>query len=721
MNAASAALLAEARRRPGRVVLSGLAVLVATVFAAGTLLLSGTLGAALTEDAVRTPQAAAAVLRGDAVQADSVARLADSARAVPGVTDVATVWTTFLPVRGAGTSGSWLLRSDPMGGPLSRLPAATTGRLPAGPDEVALGTGTAERAGAVPGTRLTLGGGDSGPARVVTVVGTVALPQEGMDTAVALPEVVSALDGMPGQIDVAGTPDVAALAAAAPGATVRTGAEQRAAEAEDASASATAVVAGIGVFVGVAMLAAVVVVASTFRIVLTQRRTQLALLRCVGATRRQVTSAVLVEAAVTGLVAGVLGAVAAVGAGFGIIALLNGAGLEVPGLVVPWAGIAGCVLLAVVATLVAAAAPALAAGRVPPVAALGSAGAADAGPARAVRRSVAAALLVGSAVLAGVLATRELDATLGVGLVALSGLAVFAALVALGPLLVGGLARTVGTAVTALGRTPGRMAVANARQVPRRTASTITVLALGVGLTSALLVGVAGARAEADRSIAEQFPSAVVVDVGDTASGPALADELASNPELRVRSAGGQLYVDPGPGVSDAALRAAVGRGLAGTPDAIVTYAADLREEVLTAVGAAQAVGFGLVGMTLLVAIVGVGVTLMLSVTERARETGLLRAVGLTRGGVRAMVSWEAALAGVAAALVGVALGAGYGLLALGVLGLDDGVSASRLAAVPAGQLAALVLGVVGVAVLAALAPAVRASRTPPIRALAEA
>jgi putative ABC transport system permease protein len=48
--------------------------------------------------------------------------------------------------------------------------------------------------------------------------------------------------------------------------------------------------------------------------------------------------------------------------------------------------------------------------------------------------------------------------------------------------------------------------------------------------------------------------------------------------------------------------------------------------------------------MTALVAVVGVGVTLMLSVTERTRETGLLRAVGLSRTGVRAMVAWEAAL-----------------------------------------------------------------------------
>jgi putative ABC transport system permease protein len=722
VNAPAGALLAEARRRPGRVILSGLAVLVATVFAAGTLLLSGTLEGALTRDAVRTPEAAAVVLRGAGLQPDSAARLGDSARAVPGVTDVATVWTNYLPVRGAGASGTWSLGSDPMDGPLSRLTGAATGRLPAGPDEVAVGTGTAERAGVALGTRLTLGGGESGAPRSVTVVGTVALPQEGIDSVVALPETVSAAGGVPEQIDIAGTPDVAALAALDPGLTVRTGAEQRAAEAKDASASASAVLGGMGVFVGVALVAAVVVVASTFRIVLTQRRTQLALLRCVGATRGQVTAAVLAEAAVTGLVAGVLGAAGAVGAGYGIVALLGGLELDVPALVVPWAGIVGCVLLAVGATLVAAAAPALAAGRIPPVAALGAAGSADAGPSRRGRRSVVALLLAGTAAVVVVPAVvADLDPTLAVGLVAVSGLALFAALVVLGPLLVGALARTVGAGVAALGRAPGRMAVANARQVPRRTASTITVLALGVGLTSALLVGVAGARAEADRSIAEQFPSAVVVSVADPSSVPGLAEELASSPELRVRPGAGQLYVDPASGVSDAALRAALDRGLAGSPGALVTYAADLEREVASVVDAAQAVGFGLVGMTLLVAIVGVGVTLTLSVTERTRETGLLRAVGLTRGGVRAMVSWEAALAGAAAAVLGAVLGAGYGLFALNALDLDGGAAASRFAAVPAGQLSALVAGVVVVAVLAALAPAVRASGTPPIRALADA
>jgi putative ABC transport system permease protein len=127
-------------------------------------------------------------------------------------------------------------------------------------------------------------------------------------------------------------------------------------------------------------------------------------------------------------------------------------------------------------------------------------------------------------------------------------------------------------------------------------------------------------------------------------------------------------------------------------------------------------IGLGLVGMTRLVAVVGVGVTLMLSVTERIRETGLLRAVGLTRPGVRTMVALEAGLSGSGAAVLGVVIGAVYGELAVTALELDSGS-----APVPVLQLVGLVVAVVVVAMLAAVVPAIRAGRVSPIRALQEA
>lgn len=296
-------------------------------------------------------------------------------------------------------------------------------------------------------------------------------------------------------------------------------------------------------------------------------------------------------------------------------------------------------------------------------------------------------------------------------MLAVSGLVGFAALVALGPLLVGALAATAGRTVGALGRGPGRLAVANARQVPRRTAATIAVLTLSVGLTSALLVALAQTEAGAQRTIARQFPTEIIITAPDPGNVAALAQRLGTDPVLRVRAEGDQVLVDPALGVAVSAARSAVDRALG--PDALVSYAGDLRAELESTIATARLIGLGLVGMTVLVAVVGVGVTLMLSVTERTRETGLLRAVGLTRGGVRSMVAWEAALSGVAAAVVGALIGAGYGLL--GVRVLDAGLESW---AIPWSQLAVVVAGLVVTAVLAAVAPAVRAARTPPILAV---
>jgi putative ABC transport system permease protein len=554
--------------------------------------------------------------------------------------------------------------------------------------------------------------------RRFTVTAIVRVPSESLNTAFATPAAVEGLGGQLDGIDVAAAPGVAPAtlvdrvsAVVGPEVRVRTGAEQRAAEAKQASASVAAVLVGIGVFAGLALVAAAVVVASTFRIVLTQRRTQLALLRCVGATRGQITRAVLAEGAVTGLVAGLVGVGAAVGIGFAVLAAMRAIGIDdVPALVVSAPKLGAALLVAVGTTLLAAIGPALAASRIPPVAALGTAGAGEAGAPRPGRRLVAAGVLTALAVGIGALALATGSAP-GVIALAASGMVAFAALVVAGPVLVRVLAATVGRVVVALGGTPGRLAVANAREVPRRTAATIAVLALGVGLTSALLVAMASTRAGATASLDREFPADIVVDAPDVSD---LAARLGGDPRLVVRVEKGLVLVDAAPGVPEHGVRAAVTAAVAGRPGVLVRYAADARAQLESTIDTVALVGLGLVGMTALVAVVGVGVTLALSVAERTRETGLLRAVGLTRSGVRAMVAWEAALSGAGAALVGAVLGGGYGLVGVQVLGLDG-------LAVPVGTLLALVAGVVLVAVLAAVAPAARAGRVPPIRALVDA
>ncbi|MEJ3657924.1 FtsX-like permease family protein [Actinomycetes bacterium KLBMP 9759] len=716
---AAAALLAETRRKPGRLVLTGLAILIATVFAAGTLLFSETLRSYIADRTQQTPAATAVAILPAASAKPS--ELLDRLGRVPGADDAVGVWSAVLPVSGAGATTSWEITSDPMGGRLSRItePVAA-GRIAASLDEVVIGVSTAERTGLAPGAHLTIGGAD-GTAREVTVAGVVPIPLDGVNALMAMPATVAALGGTLDQVDVPGPADGTALAARirdalGTSATVRTGADQRLHEVESASASVTAVLLGVGVFAGVALVAAAVIVASTFRIVLTQRRTQLALLRCVGARKGQLIGAVLAEAVLTGLVAGFAGIALALMGGYTVIAVLQSTGGDdVPALGVPWAGLAGCLVVSVLVTVVAASAPALAAARIPPVAALGTAGSGEVGVPRTGRRLVLAGVfaVIAAGSAAVVLGAQGVDPAVGLVTLAASGMVAFGAVVAVGPLLVRALGATVGRLIALVGRAPGRLATANAAQVPRRTAATISVLALGVGLTSALLVALASTQAGAERKVAQLFPADIAISTSDP---QALRARLVADPALAVVGVdASSVYVDPAGGVPEAHARSAVDAAVAGTPGVVVQYASDARAEVETITNNLRLIGLGLVGMTVLVAVVGVAVTLMLSVTERTRETGLLRAVGLTRGGVHAMVAWEAVLGGSGAAVLGAVLGGVYGVLGAEVLQVGVGFVPS---AVP--TVAVLAAAVVLVAAVAAVVPAVRAGRVAPITAVQE-
>ncbi|ALE86513.1 FtsX-like permease family protein [Pseudonocardia sp. HH130629-09] len=696
MNPATRAAVAGARRNPRQLLLTGLAVLVATVFAAAAVLLTASLRADLLGNTSSVPAGATFALETDTSSGAATTELDGRLRALSGVTAVSTSRSGAVAVVAGGASGTWLLSTDPMTGPLQGLEPLTAGRLPAGPGEALVGASTAERTGLAPGA--TVGLGD----RTLTVTGVVPVRSEGIDALVVRDDDPAAAGLSAYRTAVAGKPDPTALAAV-PGVTgVRTADDQRTEDLASASASADALLAGLSVFVGLALVAAAVVVASTFRIVLARRTRELALLRCVGAGRGQVVRSVLAEAALTGLVAGVAGAAVAVAGGWVALAAAGAAGMSAPALVVPWGRIAGCVLLAVVVTVLAALAPALAAGRTPPVVALG---AADASGARAPRARVRLSLAVVSLVLAVLLAVAGVAVGSPLGglvLAALSGMLVFAALVATGPFVVSGAAALVAPVVARWA--PGRIAVGNARRMSRRTAAMTTVLSLGVGLTAAMLVAVAGASADVTASLERDYPADIVVyaDAGEAAS---LAARLDAVPELTAREADSLVLVDPAPGADPVAVRTAVVRAAG---DAPVTFTAELREQTETAVGAVRGVGLGLVGVTLLVAVVGIGVTLALSVSERTREIALLRTLGLSRAASRRAVAIEAALAGAVAAVLGVVLGGVYGLLALTASGLGS------LTVPPLGQLAGLAVAVVAVAVLASVGPLRRAGRIEP-------
>ncbi|MEY8564998.1 FtsX-like permease family protein [Corynebacteriaceae bacterium 7-707] len=122
---------------------------------------------------------------------------------------------------------------------------------------------------------------------------------------------------------------------------------------------------------------------------------------------------------------------------------------------------------------------------------------------------------------------------------------------------------------------------------------------------------------------------------------------------------------------------------------------------------------YALTALAVLVAVMGVVNTLALSVVERRREIGMLRAVGMGRAQVRRMVVVESLQTTVYGAALGTLLGLGAGWALLGVLS-DVGLSTL---AVPWGLVAGVLVASIPLGVLAALAPAVRAARIPPLQA----
>ena len=124
----------------------------------------------------------------------------------------------------------------------------------------------------------------------------------------------------------------------------------------------------------------------------------------------------------------------------------------------------------------------------------------------------------------------------------------------------------------------------------------------------------------------------------------------------------------------------------------------------------------GLLAIAVLIALIGVGNTLALSVVERRQENGLLRALGLTRGQLRLVLAWEAALISGVAGVLGVAMGIGYGLT--GVNSVLGGVG-DVVPVIPWLQLVAIVVVATGAGLLASVLPARRAARTSPVAAIA--
>jgi len=170
------------------------------------------------------------------------------------------------------------------------------------------------------------------------------------------------------------------------------------------------------------------------------------------------------------------------------------------------------------------------------------------------------------------------------------------------------------------------------------------------------------------------------------------------------------------PGTDSTALRSGLESAMRPYPIVQVQNHNEFKGSQGAQIDAMVAILYGLLALSVVIAVLGIANTLALSVTERRREIGMLRAVGMRRAQVRRTIYLESGLIAIFGALIGVGLGIGVGVAFLRTL-RDFGLVEI---AVPWGQLAATlpVAGVVGV--LAAVWPAIRASRTSPLAAIAD-
>lgn len=255
-------------------------------------------------------------------------------------------------------------------------------------------------------------------------------------------------------------------------------------------------------FAGVALLVAALVVANTFSVLVAQRTRELALLRCVGASRSQIRNSVMLEAFIVGLVASCLGVLAAIGTMALVLTLLSqNPDFAFATLAVPPSAIVAGLIVGTLLTVIAALVPARAATAVAPLAALrpsDDASVHNSGGRVRLGIGVALILLGGVGLVIGGLSSQLL-------LALPAGAASFVGFLLAASLFVPKLVQLAGKLASPAG-VPGKMAAANAVRNPRRTTATASALLIGVTLVTMMMTGAATARTAFDNSLDGRYP-----------------------------------------------------------------------------------------------------------------------------------------------------------------------------------------------------------------------
>ncbi|HMG62145.1 MAG TPA: ABC transporter permease, partial [Streptosporangiaceae bacterium] len=503
----------------GRLLMTMLAVLLGTAFVAGTMVFSDSVGQAFKDSQSSSYDNISVQVHNSAAGTDSKA--SDNNSSALPLTDATVRKIAALPgaqsARGTVTGFAGL--SDPQGNLIggrgntqgSNWVAGADGRDstypmvqgtgPVNTHQIAVDQRTAGKNGFRVGDTVRLA--VNGPVMQMTVTGIFSTvdPQVKAGGSLVLFDTATAqqLYLKPGQftsvqaVAKPGTSESQLLAEVRPvlphsgNITAKTGVQLRADSSEEVQAATSGMRTALLAFAGIALFVGIFLIANTFTMLIAQRTRELALMRAIGASRRQITNSVLLEALFVGVFASLGGLLAGVGIGAALKAFLgSGGNLPSGGLVVLPATVLATLLTGVVVTVVAALLPSIRASRVAPVAAMRSNDQPATQKSLVVRNSIGTAFF--GTGLAAVVYGAHLGGSSGrlpVG--AGAGLILIGAFV-LTPLLSRPLIALVGPLFARLYGVSGKLAKQNALRNPRRTAATASALTIGLTLISALTV-----------------------------------------------------------------------------------------------------------------------------------------------------------------------------------------------------------------------------------------
>ncbi|QUW83851.1 ABC transporter permease [Streptomyces mirabilis] len=562
MNASVRLSVSSLRAHKRRFAGTFLAVLLGVAFLAGTLVMGDTLRASFSAlfgdatkgtdavvrsaDAITTPGESQGVRQPvDTALVQTVERVPGVAAAAPDIQGAGQlVGSDGKPIGGQGPptlAGNWI--TDPKLNPYQ----LAAGHAPSKSGEVVVNRGAAKKGGLKIGDTTTLRTPD--PVKV-TIVGLATFGgEDGMAqvtfTGMTQADAEKYLTAKPGEaanIRVRAGPGVgqaelvADLTPVLPRGVEAITGQESARENTDMISSQflNIFTTFLLVFSGIALLVATFSIHNTFAIVVAQRTRENALLRALGASRRQVTVSSLVEASVVAVTASAAGLAGGIGIAAGLQALFPAIGFPFPQGDLVISGLSMLLPLAVgiVVCLGSALLPAVRAGRTAPLAALRETAVdrSAASRGRAIMGAALAVVAVG-ATLTGVLVSQSL------WLAGLGAVLALAAFVVLGPVVSSAAVRALGAPLDTLRGVTGGLARRNALRNPKRTAATASALMIGVAVVSLFTVFGASLKATMDQTVSRSFAGDVAVSTpsfgaGGSGLSPKLAPAIARQPAV---------------------------------------------------------------------------------------------------------------------------------------------------------------------------------------------